>query len=194
MPETSINTQTKGENEQRKTSVLSRVKYVLCSVHVEPLVFLFIFSRMVMLLATQNLYIQKACKVNLHIDGDNCTALENLKNYQNDTIIKVVNIDTQAMVTKMNIWLPILQFGVPCLFAIYMGSWSDRNRKRVPFILLPMFGDLFHIVGLLVCVFYFNETTMEVTGLTEIFTSLSGSRLVLFNAVFSYVGDVTKVS
>lgn len=194
MSETLVSAQVKNGVESQNTGLWCRTKRVLGSIHVEPFVCCYILSRTLMFLALQNLYLQKACKVNLHRSRENCTALENLKVHTNDSVIGKVQMDTQELVADMNTWLPVIQFGIPCVLAIFIGSWSDRNRKRVPFILLPMLGELIRVAGLLLCVRYFHETPMELAGLMELPASLAGGRLVLFNAVFSYVGDVTKVS
>lgn len=177
----------------------SRVKRVLANVHVEPFVCCYIMSRTLMLLATQNLSLRKACRVNLQLDNDTCSALENpagrLNWNQSSAVQHDHEVATQQLVTQMFIWQLIIQSSVPCVLAILVGSWSDRNRKRLPCMMLPMVSELVHVACLVACVYYFYELPMEMVGISDaVPTALAGGRMVVFNALFSYVGDVSKVS
>jgi PCFT/HCP family folate transporter-like MFS transporter 1/3 len=167
---------------------------VVAGVHVEPFVCFYIMSRTLMLLPTQNLSLRKACRVNLRLDNATCTVLEDdpssASAAQHDG-----EVATQQLVTQMFIWQMIIQSSVPCVLAILMGSWSDRNRRRVPCMLMPVASELVHVAGLLVCVYYFYELPMEMVGIADaVPTALAGGRMVLFNAMFSYISDVSKVS
>ncbi|XP_050422786.1 thymic stromal cotransporter homolog [Adelges cooleyi] len=167
-----------------------KAKLVLRSIHVEPLVICFIISRVLLILATQNLSLQKACKVNLKLSNESCLAIENPTGHN---ATKADEVKTQQLVAEMFIWQLIIQSSVPCIFAIFVGSWSDRNRKRVPCMLMPICGELVRNIGLLLCVYYFFQLPMEIVGLVEaIPTSITGGKMVMFNALYSYIGDVTK--
>ncbi|XP_060833931.1 uncharacterized protein LOC132917281 [Rhopalosiphum padi] len=173
-------------------TVWSRTKRALSSIHVEPLVCCYIVSRTLMLLATQNLSLQKACSVNLRLDNGTCAALL-VKSKKNATApLDRQEVATQRLVADMLLWQLIVQSAVPCALAVFVGSWSDRRRKRVPCMLVPVASELVRVVGLVACVYWFRELPMEVVGVIEaVPTSLAGGRMVLFNALFSYVGDVT---
>lgn len=196
MAETSVDVpEEKTQEKWKATNVWSRIKYILGSIHVEPFVCCFIMARTLMLLATQNLSLQKACKVNLQLSDDICSALENPTDHKSNSTIHEYEVVTQQLMTNMLTWQLIIQSSLPCILAIFMGSWSDRNRKRVPCMILSMVSELVHVIGLLACVYYFYDLPMEVVGIMDaVPTSLAGGRMVLLNAVFSYIGDVTKVS
>ncbi|XP_025202483.1 uncharacterized protein LOC112599685 [Melanaphis sacchari] len=173
-------------------TVWSRAKRALSSVHVEPLVCCYIVSRMLMLLATQNLSLQKACSVNLRLDDDTCAALLVKSKTNVSTPLSRNEVATQQLVADMLLWQLIVQSAVPCALAVFVGSWSDRRRKRVPCMLVPVASEFVHAVGLAGCVYWFRELPMEVVGVLEAApTALTGGRMVLFNAMFSYVADVT---
>lgn len=179
----------------------SRVKRIVAGLHVEPFILCYILSRTLMMLATQNLSLRKACRVNLHLSDETCTGLENpasrrlpLSN-RSAGFVDVDEVATQQLVADMFVWQLIIQSSVPCVLAVFIGSWSDRNRKRVPCMLLPMASELIRVAGLLACVYYFDELPMQVVGIVDaVPTALAGGRMVMFNALFSYVGDVTEVS
>ncbi|XP_026804491.1 uncharacterized protein LOC113548040 [Rhopalosiphum maidis] len=174
-------------------TVWSRTKRALSSIHVEPLVCCYIVSRTLMLLATQNLSLQKACSVNLRLDDGTCAALLVKSKTNVSAPLDRDEVATQRLVADMLLWQLIVQSAVPCALAVFVGSWSDRRRKRVPCMLVPVASELVRVVGLVACVHWFRELPMEVVGVIEaVPTSLAGGRMVLFNALFSYVGDVTS--
>lgn len=193
---TAANGRSQQERDGSGGTLCGRVKRVLSSVHVEPFVLCYIMSRTLMLLATQNLSLQKACRVNLGLSNDTCTALADPSSgVRSGDRGSSAEVETQKLVATMFVWQLIVQSSVPCVLSVFVGSWSDRNRKRVPCMLLPMVSELVRVFGLLACVHYFYELPMEAVGLVEALpTSLAGGRMVFFNAVFSYVSDVTEVS
>lgn len=180
------------EHEKWQTmGVGSRIRYMVKHVSVEPLLGFFIVSSVLGGLATQNLNLQKACRVNLNMSNATCTALE--KRAKADYTPEE-EAAVQGLVTDMIMWQSVIQHTIPSVFVIFIGSWSDRTRRRKPILLLPIFGELVRVLGLLVCVFYFYELPMEVAGLVEsVPSSLTGGWMIMFMAVFTYISDVTSV-
>lgn len=169
----------------------SKVEYVLRNITVEPLLAFFQVSSVLSNLTTQNLNLQKACRVNLRMDDRVCHGLEN----KNASFYAHEEVQVQQLVTDMLIWQTIIQSSVPCVLVIFVGSWSDRNRKRKPCMLVPIVGELIRNAGLLLCVYYFYELKLEAAGLMEsVPTSIAGGLTVLYLAAFSYIGDVSSVS
>ncbi|VVC34721.1 Hypothetical protein CINCED_3A007627 [Cinara cedri] len=178
------------DEEWRKISIKSKTMNFFRNITVEPLLGVFQLSIILTSLTTQNLNLQKACRVNLELGEHVCTALEK----QNATLYKTEELQVQELVTGMLIWQNIIQNTIPCMLVMFIGPWSDRNRKRKPFMLMPILGELVRNVGLIVCVYFFYELPMEVAGLVEsIPSSITGSLPVLFLAVFAYVGDISTV-
>lgn len=174
-----------------KMGFYSKTKYVFQNVTVEPILAFFQISSVLSSLTTQNLNLQKACRVNLKMDNDTCYALQN----KNMSFYIDEERQVQKLVANMFIWKTIIQSSIPCILVIFIGSWSDRNKKRKPCMFAPIIGEIIRNVGLLICVFYFNELSMEVTGLTEsIPSALAGGLNVLYMAAFSYMGNISSVS
>ncbi|XP_025410659.1 uncharacterized protein LOC112683722 isoform X2 [Sipha flava] len=164
---------------------------VLRNVTVEPLLGVFQLSMILSSLTTQNLNLQKACRVNMALDEATCGAL---RGNRNGTFYRDEEIGAQQLVAGMMVWQNVIQNAVPCALVVFIGSWSDRHCRRKPFMLMPILGELVRNVGLIVCVFYFYELPMEVAGLVEsVPSSVTGSLPVLFLAVFAYVGDISTV-
>lgn len=175
----------------REMGFCSKTKYVFKNITVEPLLALFQVSSVLSSLTTQNLNLQKACRVNLRLDDTVCYGLEN----KNVSLYANEEVQVQQLVADMLVWQTVIQSSIPCILVIFIGSWSDRNRKRKPCMLIPVLGELVRNVGLLLCVFYFSELKMEIAGLVEsIPTSIAGGLTVLYLAAFSHVGDISSVS
>lgn len=175
-----------------KKDFSSRAAHALRNITVEPLLGVFQLSVILSSLTTQNLNLQKACRVNLKLDGAACDALRGGRNAT--AAYRSEEIEVQQLVAGMMVWQNVIQNTVPCILVIFIGSWSDRNRRRKPFMLMPVLGELVRNAGLIACVFYFYELPMEVAGIVEsVPSSVTGSLPVLFLAVFAYVGDISTV-
>ncbi|KAE9541328.1 hypothetical protein AGLY_004573 [Aphis glycines] len=174
----------------QKMSLKSKAAFVARNVTVEPMLGIFQLSMIMSSLTTQNLNMQKACRVNLDLDKTVCFALEN----KNATSYPAEEVAVQQLVTKMMLWQSFIQNMVPCVLVMFVGSWSDRNRKRKPFMLLPIIGELVRNIGLIACVYFFYELPMEIAGIVEtIPPAVTGGLPVLILAVFAYVGDISTV-
>jgi len=175
----------------REMTFCSKVRYVCGNVTVEPLLALFQVSCVLSGLTTQNLNLRKACRVNLRLDERACDGLEN----KNATFYAREEVEVQQLVADMLVWQTVVQSAVPCALVVFVGSWSDRNGRRKPCMLVPVVGELVRNAGLLLCVYYFYELRLEAAGLVEsVPTSIAGGLTVLYLAAFSYIGDVSSVS
>ncbi|XP_061401831.1 probable peptidoglycan muropeptide transporter SLC46 [Musca vetustissima] len=164
-----------------------KMQKVIKNITVEPIVAAYIMPSVLSNLATQNLNLEKACRVNMDYGDVVCDALT-----RRETTNYTMEEETiQKMVAHMVAWKTVIQSLFPCLLILFWGSWSDRHHRRKPCILIPIVGEFLGTVGLILCV-YFKDTPMEVAGLTEaIFPSLSGGWFVMLMGVFSYIADIT---
>lgn len=171
---------------------LSFYKQILQNITVEPMMFPYMIASILVILTNQNLNIQKACRVDLNLSAEVCIGLENKDS--NSTSLDDSEVTVQKLVADMLIWQTILQNSIPAVFVIFLGSWSDRNRLRRPCMLLPIYGEIVRNIGLMVCVYFFDELPMNVSGLWQALPiAVTGYWAVMFMAVFSYVGDVSTV-
>lgn len=168
-------------------------KQILQNVTVEPVLFPYMIASILVILTNQNLNIQKACRVDLNLTAEVCKGLEDKDS--NSTSLDDSEVAVQKLVADMLIWQTILQNSIPAVFVIFLGSWSDRNRLRRPCMLLPIYGEIVRNIGLMVCVYYFDELPMNVSGLWQALPiAVTGYWAVIFMSVFAYVGDVSTVS
>ncbi|XP_064537063.1 probable peptidoglycan muropeptide transporter SLC46 [Drosophila montana] len=183
---------TDGSGEKTATPTAKRtwrekLRLVANNITVEPILAAYIMPSVLSNLATQNLNLEKACRVNMAYGDEICDALTRRQtaNYtlEEETV--------QQMVARMAAWKTVIQSLFPCLLILFWGSWSDRHRRRKPCILIPVVGEFLGVVGLMLCVYYENAP-MEAAALTEaIFPSLSGGWFTMLMGVFSYIADIT---
>ncbi|XP_074030483.1 probable peptidoglycan muropeptide transporter SLC46 isoform X1 [Leptinotarsa decemlineata] len=187
----------KKENETSVKSVSinsmtwkERYSFFIENITVEPMLACYIIPSVLASLATQNLNLEKACRVNLGYTTEVCDALTERRT-QNYTMEEQ---QVQQLVASMGVWKTILQSALPAFLIMFIGSWSDRWGKRKPCMLFPIVGEFMTVVGLMVCVFFFNELPMEVAGFVEgFFPAITGGWFTMFMGVFSYIADVTTV-
>lgn len=170
--------------------VMAKIKLVYDNMTVEPMLAWYIIGSCVASLATQNLNLEKACRVNLKYNETVCDALERRETENFKTEEETV----QQLVASMAIWTTLVQSAIPAFLILFLGSWSDRKGRRKPCMLLPIVGEFITSLALIVCTFYFYELPMEVAGISgAIFPALTGGWMTMFMAVFSYMGDISSL-
>ncbi|XP_070493999.1 lysosomal proton-coupled steroid conjugate and bile acid symporter SLC46A3-like [Chironomus tepperi] len=158
------------------------------NVTVEPLLPLYIIASVLTAYAAQNLYLDKACRVNLGYSDEICDALRR----KDSNNLTHVEIDVQKVVVGMQKWKIVIQSFIPCLLILFVGSWSDRHGRRKPCMLIPIFGELVSSAGLALNV-YFKDLPMEVAGITEaLFEGITGGWATMLMGAFSYIADITN--
>ncbi|XP_014256394.1 solute carrier family 46 member 3 [Cimex lectularius] len=167
-----------------------KLKHVIANITVEPILCCYLLPNVLAALTIMNLNLEKACRVNLHYNDSVCDA----HSARNSTGIEMEEEKIQEIVVAMNYWQSILRSSLPAVLILFFGSFSDRSGRRKPFMLLPIVGELFTVVGLLLCTYYYYEWPMEVAGVIEaLFPALTGGWTTMFMAVFSFMGDITTL-
>lgn len=174
----------------KKMTHREKGKYIIGNITVEPLMAGYIMPCVLAMLATQNLNLEKACRVNLRYDERVCNALtaRQTANYTAE------ETEVQQLVARMTIWKTALQSSLPCILMLFLGAWSDRHGRRKPCMLLPLTGEFVTCISLILCTYFYFEVPMEVVGFVEaIFPAITGGWFIMFMAAFSYIADVTTV-
>ncbi|KYB26354.1 hypothetical protein TcasGA2_TC033817 [Tribolium castaneum] len=174
-----------------KLTLRSKLRLVFNNITVEPILVCFVLPCVMANLATQNLNMDKACRVNLHLSEQVCDglALRDVSRYNQSDEVAV-----QKLVATMNAWKNVIQSFVPSLLLLFLGSWSDRHKRRKPCFLGPIIGEMVTCMGLLLCTFFYYQLPVEYNVFFEaVPPSLTGGWFAMFMAVFSYVGGITSV-
>lgn len=181
-------TEVKQNEVKKKITFLERLKLIKDNTTVEPIMVCYVMPSVLASLATQNLNLEKACRVNLNISSEICDALcqgkmENYTEYEEQV---------QTVVAGMQGWKNVIQTSIPFLIILFVGAWSDKTGRRKECILLPIVGEFLTCIGFIINTYFFNELPVEVAAVTEsIFPALTGGWFTNAVGVFSYIGDIT---
>ncbi|KAF0756939.1 solute carrier family 46 member 3-like isoform X1 [Aphis craccivora] len=186
-------------------------------VTVEPIVACYMTAFSMVTLTVSNLNMQKACRVNLRLPDETCKALVT----KSTTGYSADEVAVQELVTGMMKWQTCAQNVLPCVLMLLVGAWSDRTRKRVPCMMLPLYGELARNVGQLLYIgdaTSLEQRTFRIGALNAVMavsmaigTSMSGiiynklgfygaylttSALIIIGLVYGllFVKDVTPVT
>ncbi|GBP08107.1 Solute carrier family 46 member 3 [Eumeta japonica] len=172
----------------KEMNLSQKIKHLTSLITVEPILACYVMPSVLSALATQNLYLEKACRVNLNFDDHICDALTRRDTanytYQEEEV--------QKLVASVAGWKTVLQSFLPCIILIFLGAYSDRVGQRKFCMLLPIIGEFLTSVGLIVNTYFFYELPIEVAAITEaIFPALTGGWFTMFMGIFSYIADIT---
>lgn len=173
----------------KSMSIRQKWSFLTSNITVEPMVACFVIPSVLSQLATQNLILEKACRVNLAYSDEVCSALS----ARNTTGYEAEETAVQQMVARMQTWKTPLQSALPALLILFMGAWSDRTGLRKPCMLLPIIGEFFSSATLIACTYWFYELPMEVVVLESVWPALTGGWFTMFMGIFSYIADITSV-
>lgn len=174
--------------EVKKLTISERIKLIKDNITVEPIMACYIMPSVLASLATQNLNLEKACRVNLNFSSEVCDAL-NRRETENYTEYEEA---VQTLTASIQAWKNVVQTAIPVLLILFVGAWSDKTGKRKACILMPIVGEFLTCIGFIINTYYFYELPVEVTALTEaIFPAITGGWFTMFIGVFSYIGDIT---
>ncbi|KPJ08369.1 Solute carrier family 46 member 3 [Papilio machaon] len=165
-----------------------KARHMFSLITVEPILACYVMPSVLSALATQNLYLEKACRVNLAFEQHICDALTK-RETANYTIEEEA---VQTLVASVAGWKTVLQSFLPCGILIFLGAYSDRVGQRKFCMLIPIVGEFLTSIGLIVNTFFFYQLPVEVAAVTEaIFPALTGGWFTMFMGIFSYIADVT---
>ncbi|XP_053602861.1 proton-coupled folate transporter-like [Plodia interpunctella] len=178
----------KKENKEKKLTIMERLKIIKANITVEPIMACYVMPSVLASLATQNLNLEKACRVNLNFSTEVCDAL-NLRQTENYTEYET---QVQTLTASVQAWKNVVQTAIPVLLILFVGAWSDKTGKRKACIMLPIVGEFLTSIGFIVNTYYFYELPVEVAAMTEaIFPAITGGWFTNFIGVFSYISDIT---
>nr|CAD7259523.1 unnamed protein product [Timema shepardi] len=120
-----------------------KCKHITANITIEPILAAYILPNTLAALATQNLYLEKACRLNLNYSDKVCTEII----HGNGSIYPTEEMNSAELVVYMGVWKTYLSCSLPVFLVLFLGSWSDRHARRKPFILMPLLGPLIEIFG-----------------------------------------------
>ncbi|KAK9871630.1 hypothetical protein WA026_013010 [Henosepilachna vigintioctopunctata] len=170
----------------------STMKSRLLTLTVEPLILFYILPSTMNYLVTQNLFLEKSCRVNLAYNESVCNSIMESKRsgYSKHQEEAVHQLAAQMLTMKS-----LMHGTIPIILMLFIGSWSDKHGKRKPCILGPIIGELVAIVCLILNAVYLYEVPVILSSLAYCLPmAISGGWPCLFLGAYSYVTTVSGES
>ncbi|XP_045483802.1 tetracycline resistance protein, class H-like [Harmonia axyridis] len=173
-----------------RMNLCQKLKYIITRITVEPVIFFYILPGTMGYLATQNMNLEKACRVNIGYNTTVCDAMfrRDRSGYEGYQEVEVQNLVAKMMTVKT----AIVGFFPTCLL-LFFGSWSDRHSKRKPVIIVPIVGDIISYACLFVCAYFFLELSVEYSTFSDALPfALGGGIPCISLGVFSYISGISS--
>lgn len=174
--------------KEKQKTLLEKYKHLKQIITVEPALVCFVISSALGKLATQNLNLDKACRVNLNYGESICNALiaRQGNKYQQEELA------VQELIAGMEAWKNVLLTSIPSFLILFLGAWSDKTGKRKICILLPIAGELLTCLSNILNAFYFYELPVQVMMFFEGFLpAITGGWISIYMGAFSYISDIS---
>jgi len=152
---------------------------------VEPLGFLYFSSIIVQAIVVQNLFLQKTCRVNFHLNASACAP----HNHTTTTTLHHDDDDIQRYVTNLSMCASLIENIPSVLIVLFLGPWSDRNGRKL--------SMMFPLIGLVLATltyvlnYWFESWPAEYLLFASVPIGLSGGSAALFMSINSYIADVS---
>lgn len=175
--------------ENKDSSLKEKVANALRNITVEPCMFMVITAYTLHNMASQNLQLEKACRVNLNFSTEICDTLI----LQDGEAHSDYERDTQQLLASALAWKTYLTASLSCLLALLVGSFSDKTGYRKLFLIAPTTGHILNGINSMIHVYFFYETSLEFFVLSgAIIEGLSGAWCILFMICFAYISSITS--
>lgn len=175
---------------EKSKSAIKFTKSFFRETTVEPCLFLYQLCIALSSLAVQNMHLEKSCRVNFQFGDDICDRIRDRNTTGLDYEVKQV----QSLVAKVVAWKFPLQTAIPAVMVLFVGAWSDKNRKRKICILFPITGEIMVNIGLLLATYYFYELSLTATALIEALpAAMTGGYIIIYMGMYSFMSDRTTV-
>lgn len=159
------------------------VRQLWKNITLEPVVILYTLILALSSIPGEELYLMKACKVNLNLSDAVCDDIYSHKDEQ---------VATQQIVSGLQAHSAVLQSIPGILFILFAGPLSDTYGRKF-LMIISLFGYLILNTVFLVNSIWFHQLKAEFL-LFECLQDISGGQVVFFIAVRCYMMDITKES
>lgn len=177
------------EKKPKKKTLCERFKYLREVITVEPVMGSFVMGTAITVPALMNLEFEKACRVNKGYNDTVCDAILS-GHHENYT---AQNNEVQMLIADMHSFLQPVQSIVPLVLILFLGSYSDRHKRRIPFLMLPIVAELVSVACLILCVVFMKTWPLEAQGVAQIVIPSFFGKSMLIMAVYAYIADVSTL-
>lgn len=177
------------EETEKKRNCYETCLYVLKNVTVEPTMFFFIMGAIFTMQTSQNLSLDKACRVNLNFTTEICDSLrqqtlESQNHYEKET---------QRLLATYLSYKTYIQATIPSFIALCAGSFSDKVGRRKIFLLISITGQIVGCINNIINTYFFYELSLEVLIFSDaLIDAMFGSWCLAIFTIFAYISAVTR--
>lgn len=168
-------------------TITEKIKFVASNITVEPILLCYVMPSVFSGLATKNLNLEKACRVNLNYSTEICNALTS----RETTNYTLEEQSVQQLIAKMSGYSSAMYSVLSCLLILFWGSWSDRNRRRKPCMLIPIVGEFVAVIALMIGTCFENLPVQYYVFVESFFPAISGGWSTATMGYFSYIADAS---
>ncbi|XP_077284954.1 putative peptidoglycan muropeptide transporter SLC46 [Arctopsyche grandis] len=166
----------KVKDEEKPPSFRSKIT-------LEPMWFGVTVSMVMGIFAFKNLFLQRACMVDLGYSEDIC--LRSVGEMR-----AKVELESQKIVSSLMVGSGFFAGFITSVLLIFLGPWSDSSGRRKPLIILPIIGILCTSLSMLIIQAFPNVPTVWVIYAEVLPLAIGGNFSMLIMAGFNYLGDV----
>lgn len=186
----SVNDLTADKRESIWQNVRKKINYFRHVITVEPLIGSYVMASILCGPMLINMEFEKSCRVNLKLNDSVC---ENILSGNIENLTKINN-EIQILISNMHSWQQPVQSVMPLILVLFLGSFSDRHKWRKPFLIMPIFGEFFSVIGCTLCVVFMRSWPLEVQGVFQtVVPSFFGGQTMVVMAVYAYIADVSTI-
>ncbi len=158
---------------------LKKLKTMFTHITVEPIYFAYAITFSMNHMASQELYIQKVCLVNMGYEEDVCDNLPYNTDEQNN--VQQVTAKFQTARRLMGLFMSLA-------ITFLAGPWSDRHGRK-PIIILTIIGSVIESLVYNLNSIWFKQLKAEFV-LFEVMGDCLGGLATITMATFAYIADV----
>ncbi|XP_013184489.2 lysosomal proton-coupled steroid conjugate and bile acid symporter SLC46A3 isoform X1 [Amyelois transitella] len=178
------------EVNEKPKSFREKCSHVFNNVTLEPTMILFIVSAMISIITTQNLSLEKACRVDLNFTDEICSSLKR----QDIVGQNQYERDTQKLLASAMAWKTYLTASIPCVMSLFVGSWSDITGHRKIFVIIPIIGNILVCINSMIHTYFFYQMGLKAFVFSEaIIEAFSGGWCITFLTIFAFISTITTV-
>lgn len=175
---------------KEKNYILAKITEIKALITIEPVICCSFFADILIASVIYNLQLEMACKVNCGYNETICNTV--VDGTHADYNFSLQNSNVQEHISNMYRWSVPIQKVIPIVILLFMGSYSDRNNMRKPFLVIPITGRIVSSLCIIVCVILKEQLPVATVGIAVTVSSFFGGVPLLSAASFSYVTDISS--
>lgn len=138
-------------------------------------------SYSIMIVAVENIQMDKICLVNLNYTQEVCG---NLSAYPEALL------EHQKAFSVFGMWYGVVTAILPLFFILFVGAWSDKYGRKPPLIAAVVGHTMWSLCYLLNA--YISSWPVEMLFLAAVLDTMGGGTVSFLTACNAYISDVTK--